>query len=228
MSRKPTWGTGNPKFPTETARRFHSWYYRNAERTWKATTWRGVPVQKNPFDLWTYAEIIQRVRPGLIIECGTLYGGSALYLADLCEIERQGFVLSIDIAPQPDLPQHGRLSYYVGDTLAPETLRLVHEQVQVWRNHGPVMVILDDDHHAEHVLAELRAYSGFVTPGSYLVVEDGNLGREAWRTFGPGPTEAIEEWYLYDSPPFEVDQSCERHGFSFNPSGWLRRCDGGA
>jgi len=39
-----------------------------------------------------------------------------------------------------------------------------------------VLVLLDSDHSYANVLAELRVYHGFVTPGSYCVVEDGNVG----------------------------------------------------
>jgi len=34
-------------------------------------------------------------------------------------------------------------------------------------------VVLDSDHSASHVLREMADYAGFVTPGSYLFVQDG-------------------------------------------------------
>ena len=42
------------------------------------TSWLGVPTVKIPLDLWIYQEIIYKLRPDLIIEAGTAWGGSAL------------------------------------------------------------------------------------------------------------------------------------------------------
>ena len=47
--------------------------------------YKGVPCYKFPFDYVLYQMIIHDVRPDLIIEIGTLHGGSALYYADLME-----------------------------------------------------------------------------------------------------------------------------------------------
>jgi cephalosporin hydroxylase len=39
------------------------------------------------------------------------------------------------------------------------------------------MVILDSDHSKRHVLAELQAYSRFVSIGNYLIIEDTNISK---------------------------------------------------
>ena len=84
-----------------------------------------------------------------------------------------------------------------------------------------VMVVLDSDHSCEHVYKEMVAYAPLVSPGCYMVVEDGNInGRPNLPQFGPGPAEAIERFLSHDES-FEVDKRCERHLFSFNPGGWL-------
>ncbi len=44
------------------------------------TSWLGTPLRKCPLDLWIYQEIIHEVKSGVIIECGTFHGGSALLL----------------------------------------------------------------------------------------------------------------------------------------------------
>jgi cephalosporin hydroxylase len=91
------------------------------------------------------------------------------------------------------------------------------------RASGTVMVVLDSDHSAAHVLDELRAYAPLVTPGSYLVVEDTNInGHPVFDSFGPGPTEAVTK-FLDESSAFVVDRSREKFLLTFNPSGWLRR-----
>jgi cephalosporin hydroxylase len=57
---------------------------------WMFTTWLGKQVLKNPMDLWIYQEILNRTRPNLIIETGTFQGGSAFYLASMCDLLDQG------------------------------------------------------------------------------------------------------------------------------------------
>jgi len=85
------------------------------------------------------------------------------------------------------------------------------------------MVVLDSDHHRDHVLAELRTYSALVTPGSYLIVEDTNInGHPVLMRSGAGPQEAVEA-FLADRAPFERDRSREKFFLTFNQGGWLRR-----
>ena len=85
------------------------------------------------------------------------------------------------------------------------------------------MVILDDDHTRDHVLEELRTYQRFVTPGSYLIVEDTNINNHpVFPEFGPGPMEAVEI-FLRESSEFGVDHSREKFFLSFNPNGFLRK-----
>jgi cephalosporin hydroxylase len=87
------------------------------------------------------------------------------------------------------------------------------------------MVILDSDHSKDHVAKELELYHGFVTNGSYLVVEDSNLnGHPVYSGFGqgPGPMEALQE-FLPKHPEFEIDKSKEKFLMSFNPNGYLKK-----
>jgi cephalosporin hydroxylase len=65
------------------------------------TTWAGVPAMQCVTDLWTLQEEISRLRPGVVIEIGSLRGGSALFLAGLLDALGEGRVLSIDISSPP-------------------------------------------------------------------------------------------------------------------------------
>ena len=57
------------------------------------------------------------------------------------------------------------------------------------------MFIFDSDHTREHVLREMLLYADLVTPGSYMIVEDGNIhDHPVYVDFGPGPQEVIEEF----------------------------------
>jgi cephalosporin hydroxylase len=93
-----------------------------------------------------------------------------------------------------------------------------------------VLVCLDSNHTHEHVLAELEAYAGLVSAGSYCVVFDTvieHMPAEAFadRPWRPGnsPLSAVRQW-LPRNPQFEVDRSIdERLLVSVAPEGYLRR-----
>jgi cephalosporin hydroxylase len=202
--------------------RFHRLYYDDAEAggTWQATHWLGRPALKCPLDLWIYQEMIQEIRPDVIVETGTFLGGTALFLASICDLVGHGRVITIDIQPQADLPPHDRISYLQGSSTSGEVLDEVRRAVG---EDGRVMAILDSDHHAEHVLAELRAYAPLVSTGSYLVVEDTNInGNPVLPGWGPGPNEAVQQ-FLAETDAYEVDSSKEKFFMTFNPGGFLRR-----
>lgn len=184
------------------------------------TVWRGVPTEKCPLDLWIFQEIIFETKPELIIECGTGHGGTTLFLADFCESIKFGNIISIDKTKDNSRPVHQRISYLQGLTISEESLSYLREKI---KNHKTVMVILDDDHHKEHVLKELIAYSEFVSKGNYLIVEDTNLnGNPVYADFGQGPKEAVEE-FLRLNKNFTPDRKREKYFLTFNPDGYLLR-----
>lgn len=199
---------------------FHRLYYDAHDTTWARTFWRGVPVLKCPLDLWVYQEILFETRPDLIVETGTFGGGSAYYLANVCDLLGAGAVVTIDVDPQRDLPEHERITYVTGSSVDGEIV------AEVGRRAGRaerVMVILDSDHSRDHVLRELELYGPLVTPGCYLVVEDTNVnGHPVVPHFGPGPMEALTA-FLEGNEEFEVDRGREKLLLTFNPSGYLRR-----
>jgi len=200
--------------------RFHRLYYDRAQTTWKNTWWLGTAVQKCPLDLWVYQELIVELRPELILETGTCAGGSALFLATMCEIVGRGQVVSVDIDPRPGRPVHPRVTYLTGSSTDEAILDQLRARA---RGRSPVMAILDSDHSREHVAAELSLYAPLVTVGSYLVVEDTNVnGHPVLPEFGPGPREAVDA-FLAANSAFEVDESREKFLMTFNPRGFLRR-----
>jgi hypothetical protein len=52
---------------------------------------------------------------GLIVETGTAAGGSALFLASICELLGHGNVVTIDVA-EGERPPHPRISYLHGSS----------------------------------------------------------------------------------------------------------------
>lgn len=201
-------------------RPFHRLFYDSGKQTWSNTHWLGVPAQKCVFDLWVYQEILNELRPAAIVECGTANGGSALFLASVCDLLGLGKVITVDIVDKPGRPSHERITYVTGSSTDPEVVARVRGLVG---SGAPVLVILDSDHERDHVLNELRLYAPLVSAGSYLIVEDSNVnGHPVVSDFGPGPAEAVEQ-FLAETEEFEVDRSREKFFLTFNPSGYLRK-----
>jgi cephalosporin hydroxylase len=211
---------GTEPNPQDIVDEFHRLYHGAKHRTWTNTWWLGVPVKKCPLDLWIYQEILAATRPDLIIETGTAAGGSALFLACMCDLLGSGRVVTIDIASVDGRPSHGRIRYVTGSSIDPDVVADVRGTIT---DRERVMVILDSDHTMAHVLAELRTYAPLVTIGCYAVVEDTNLnGHPVRADWGQGPHEAVEE-FLREDTTFERDRSCEKYFMTFNPDGFLRR-----
>jgi len=186
---------------------------------WTEARWLGTQALKNPLDLWVYQEIVFETRPELIVETGTYCGGSALYLASLCDLVGGGDVVSIDIEPiRDDYPEHPRITYLGGRS---STDLAVVDEVRERAAGRPILVILDSDHSQAHVEAELAVYAPLVPVGCYVIVEDSNIG-QIRKDLMPGPLEAIET-FLASTSAFEIDREREKFLITFNPSGYLRR-----
>jgi cephalosporin hydroxylase len=207
-----------------TVEAFHRIYYdETLGRTWNDTYWFGTLVQKCPLDLWIYQELFHETKPDLVIETGTMEGGSARYMAMLMDLMGHGEIVSVDIEFKPWRPTHPRLTYLHGSSTAPD---IVAELQQRARDKQSVMLILDSDHSKKHVLDEMRTLGPLVTNGNYMIVEDGNAnGHPVLPDFGPGPTEAIEA-FMAENDEFSVDRRKEKFLLTFNPGGYLRRNPG--
>lgn len=195
---------------------FHRLYYDS--HVWTSTYWLGARVEKCPLDLWIFQELIAEKQPDVIVECGTRYGGSALYMAGICELIGRGRVISIDIADQRAGLSHPRIEFLIGSSVEPATVEAVKNRL---RADERVMVVLDSDHHREHVLREMELYGGLTTPGQYMIVEDTNInGNPVAHYYGPGPKEALDE-FLPRHPEFTVDRSREKFFVTWQPGGFL-------
>lgn len=177
--------------------------------------------------MWNYQEILVSLRPSLIVEFGTWHGGSALFFAGVMrQIGKPFVVFSVDIASEqisekaksdPDI----RL---LTMSSVREEVRMAIEKLRA-ENPGPVFAILDSDHSKDHVLGEMMNLRDVLVAGDYLIVEDSNVnGHPVLSGFGPGPYEAIEEYFHRFPNDYEHDSGREhKFGFSFAPGGFLRR-----
>ena len=197
---------------------FHNYYHE--QEVWKKTRWLGVEIFKLPFDLFVYQELLHDLKPDVIVEAGTLYGGSAYFFATIMDQLNNGKVITIDIEEQSNRPRHPRITYLLGSSTSPGIFAKVKDLIP---DDATVMVVLDSDHSRDHVLNELRLYHPIVSPGHYLVVEDTNVnGHPVLPGFGPGPWEAVDA-FLKENSDFEADRSREKFLITFNPRGYLKK-----
>lgn len=181
--------------------------------------WLNYGLQKNPLDLWIMQEIIYMVKPDVVIECGTGRGGSAFFFASILQLIGKGRVISVDAHKRQPLDSSGkervtdyynRVEFIYGNSVAPEIFSAIKEKI---KPDDVVLVDLDSDHGAEHVSKEMKLYSDLVTPGSYMIVEDGIVA---------GPTIAIDS-FLKQDDRFIAELAWEKFLFTFNPKGYLKR-----
>lgn len=204
--------------------RFNDLYYSGGAA--RNLNWRGVEIIKNPCDLWMMVELLQRLRPSVLIETGTHLGGSALFYADIARtIEIDCTVVTIDYNPKWSLdPSTRGVTSLIGYSTDDRVLDQVREIVSRRSSPGShVIATLDAGHSEEVVSAELELYAQLVTKDSYLIAEDTNInGHPSFASHGPGPWEAVER-FLKTHENYIADEECQRFLLTFNPSGWLRR-----
>jgi cephalosporin hydroxylase len=208
----------------ELVRRFFMFWYAQGAQTFQNMHWLGTKAIKPPFDFWVYQEILYETRPDVVVETGTFRGGSAHFMASIFDLLGHGRITTIDIEKHEGLPQHPRITYLNGDSIAPEIVSRVKESIDA---NERVMVILDSAHNGKHVLEEMRAYGPLVKAGQYMIVEDTHINLHVPqpppdRPYPrPGPLQAVWD-YLDETDRFEIDRSREKFFLTFNPSGYLR------
>lgn len=189
--------------------------------------YRDVQIWKTVDDMNRYRDAIVRTVPEVVVETGTRWGGFAAWLADSFGVE----VITVDIERTEGRPDEWPgVTYVQGSSIDPETV----EQVTALIAGRRCMVSLDSDHHSPYVVEEIRAYGELVSPGCYLVVEDGladlvDIARGRRFTGGRrwvgGPLRAIAQTLATD-PRFRCDREIEDvTPISHHPSGWWIRQD---
>ncbi|MCB1844117.1 MAG: hypothetical protein KDI09_14230 [Halioglobus sp.] len=205
------------------AQEYHKWYYDN--EVWEDVRFLGVVTNKSVSDLWNYQEILAELRPSLVVEFGTRFGGSALYFSVIGRaINPDLRVLSVDVS-------HAEVAPIVRDDPGVILLQQsssdpgVADAILEMRDARPgkVFFILDSDHRKPHVLAELMLLRPVIRTGDYLVVEDGNInGNPVLPGWGEGPLEALREYVATYPDDYTHDTEREqKFGFTFAPSGFL-------
>ena len=202
-------------------------------------TWLGRPIIQLPEDIIRIQEIIHDVQPDVIIETGVAHGGSLIFYASVCSMIGKGRIIGIDISirseNRKEIERH-RLSKLIslieGNSIQSDVVQAIKDKIGVAES---VLVILDSNHTKEHVLAELKAYSPLVSPGSYIVACDGIMEqvagapRSAVDWSWNNPISAINE-FIADNKEFECvepkwpfDEGNVTNRVTYWPKAFLRR-----
>jgi cephalosporin hydroxylase len=197
-------------------------------------TWLGIPIIQLPEDIVILQELVWKLAPDVVIESGVAHGGALIFYASMLELLRRGRVIGIDVEIRKynrlaieSHPLSSRITLIEGSSTDADVVDEARALV------GPgdrVMVLLDSNHTAAHVSAELELYAPLVTPGSYLVVFDSVMtlvsdaprGKPEWST--DNPLAAVEN-FLAGHPEFVRDPAYERLAVTYCHGGFLRRLD---
>lgn len=197
-------------------------------------TWMGRPIIQYPQDIVAMQELIWRLQPDCIVECGIAHGGSLILYASLLELlggERRVIGIDVDIRAHNREailahPMAKRIQMFEGSSIDPAVVARVRDAASKFQS---VLVVLDSNHTHDHVLGELRAYSSLVKKGGYLVVfdtvvenmPDEFFGDRPWRR-GNSPMSAVKA-FLAESTRFEIDTDFDdRLLVTVAPNGFLR------
>ena len=202
-------------------------------------TWLGRPIIQLPEDMIRLQEVIHAVRPDVIVETGVAHGGSLVYYASLCKAMDRGRVIGVDIEIRPHnraaIEAHPLFSFIrliEGSSIAPPIVEEVKSLI------GPdeqVLVLLDSCHTKEHVLAELRAYSSLIKPGSYIVAMDGIMEQLAgaprsaadwsWNNPRQAAIEFVAENpdFVIEEPRFAFNEGQVTERVTYWPSAFIKR-----
>jgi len=220
------------------------------------TNFMGVPLQQDPSDAFALMDMIYRIKPDLIIELGTAGGGASFFYAFLMQIYNpKARVITMDpkrtrdwnwytiskICPHcveaksTPLWKNGVITFF---NALPETkVDEVKQLIAKWGSKT-IMVIEDGNHRTSAVKANIEAYAQFVTPGSYLVVQDTKMDNTNVRENHYRPPTRPKGRKIYDVSPrqavvdflstqqgknFEVDRTPEYYIYSQHIHGFLKR-----
>lgn len=206
---------------------------------WQSFSWFGLQIWQLPEDVMRLQEVIAAVKPDVIVETGISRGGSAVFFATMCRLLGKGRVISIDIHIPAEVrqaversPFSDLITLIEGDSASPEVVSRVKSLI------GPnesAFVFLDSDHSKRHVARELDAYSGLVSPGSYIVATDGVMqslidtpyGKPEWTEDNPA---AAAREFAASHPEFVLKRPTALFGdqyviesMTFWPDAWLCR-----
>jgi len=189
--------------------------------------WMGIPIIQFPSDLVVLQELIYKIKPRFIIECGIAHGGMLLFYATILkslEIKKHK-VIGIDIKIR-DVNKKRLLKnplmkniWLIERNSTEFGITSYLKKKYSINKKDKKIIILDSDHTKQHVLNELNTYSKILNKGDYIIVMDTiiefidkklNLGKKFQK--GNSPFNAVNI-FLKENKNFKMD--CYFHKKSF-------------
>jgi len=205
--------------------------------------WLGLPIIQYPQDVVKIQELIWKVKPDLIIETGIAKGGSLILSASILKMldlkyrRKKSLVIGVDIEIKKEnrkkIKNHflcNKIKLIKGSSIDERIIKKIKIKSKSFKK---VMIFLDSNHSHKHVLEELRAYSGLVSKGSYLVVFDTViefLPKKKYSFFknrnwhpGNSPMTAIS-FFLKENNRFKIDKKIDQQlVISVAKNGYLKK-----
>jgi cephalosporin hydroxylase len=212
------------------------WLRRAKQHTFDS--YAGVGMSKFPEDLRVYEHLLWASHANVVIEIGTGWGGSAIWLRDRLRANShygriaEARVISIDVTIElarerisaVDPGYADTITLVQGDLQDPGLPDRVAELVPTGSR---CLVIEDSAHTYDTTRSALDGFARFVPPGGYFIVEDGSIDIEelrAWDEWPRGVLPAITDWLASsEGGNFTVRRDLERYGVTCHPHGFLQR-----
>lgn len=183
--------------------------------------WKGIPMQKDPFQITITQQLIQDIKPKTIIEFGTFRGASAVWLADIQSLSvEDGVVFSVDITDEylySAAKNDPRLRLILGDSNDVEQI-FSPDLIATFRH--PILLVEDAHINTTGILEFF--HNNVFKKGDYFIIEDTNIDYnnacyDVWKeTMDEASSQnklvnlnnkiiALEEWMLSKGGQYLVD-----------------------
>lgn len=131
----------------------------------------------NPFDLMVFSEIIFKYKPDFIIELGTAWCGTTLFLSSILNVINKGTVIGVDIYIPKELKLrlkkyktlNSRIKLLKGESSSKKVISSIKKII---KKKSKILLIIDSKHDEKTVYEELLIYEQLMAKGSYLVCCD--------------------------------------------------------
>jgi hypothetical protein len=187
----------------------------------------GVPIIQLPSDVIVLQELIYKIKPKFIIECGIGHGGMLLFYATILKALqiKKYKVIGIDVKIRSinkkrllKNPLIKNIELIEKSSTENKITNFLTKKYSI-KIKDKKIIILDSNHTKQHVLNELNLYSKMLNRGDYIIVMDTiiefidkkfNIGKQFSK--GNSPYNAVNI-FLKKNKDYELDKYYENKSF---------------